>query len=155
MGAGMLSVMLMAEVRGCSASYHEPATSRVEAALVAATAVSWGPKSMPSLVHPAPCFCPPSHPNHAQSCGPLLLTSPNGSSFPLRGVDEVLRGAVLPDHLLTPPDVLGDDSARLGPAALANQVRAGAGGGDRGRPGWLLIRWYASQPGANEEGKGW
>ncbi|GIM16515.1 hypothetical protein Vretimale_19154 [Volvox reticuliferus] len=57
-----------------------------------------------------------------RSCGPLLLTSPNGSTFPLRGVDEVLRGAVLPDHLLTPPDALGDDSARLGQAALVNQV---------------------------------
>ncbi|GIL61548.1 hypothetical protein Vafri_16011, partial [Volvox africanus] len=57
-----------------------------------------------------------------RSCSPLLLTSPSGSTFPLRGVDEVLRGAVLPDHLLTPPDALGDDTARLGPAALVNQV---------------------------------
>ncbi|GLI66368.1 hypothetical protein VaNZ11_010151 [Volvox africanus] len=56
------------------------------------------------------------------SCSPLLLTSPSGSTFPLRGVDEVLRGAVLADHLLTPPDALGDDTARLGPAALVNQV---------------------------------
>ncbi|KAG2444014.1 hypothetical protein HYH02_009213 [Chlamydomonas schloesseri] len=57
-----------------------------------------------------------------RSCAPLLLTSPSGASFPLRGVDEVLRGAVLPDQLLTPPDALGDPSAAVSPAALINQV---------------------------------
>ncbi|GLC52568.1 hypothetical protein PLESTB_000644200 [Pleodorina starrii] len=57
-----------------------------------------------------------------RSCAPLLLTSPNGCVFPLRGIDEVLRGGVLPEHLLTPPDALGDETAELGPAALANQV---------------------------------
>ncbi|GFR41815.1 hypothetical protein Agub_g2585, partial [Astrephomene gubernaculifera] len=44
-----------------------------------------------------------------RSCSPLLLLSPNGSSFPLRGVAEVLRGALMPDQLLTPPDALGDE----------------------------------------------
>ncbi|EFJ41338.1 hypothetical protein VOLCADRAFT_107737 [Volvox carteri f. nagariensis] len=57
-----------------------------------------------------------------RSCSPLMLNSPNGSSFPLRGVDAVLRGEVLPDHLLTPLDALGDDTARVGLAGLVNQV---------------------------------
>ncbi len=57
-----------------------------------------------------------------QSCAPLLLTSPNGSSFPLRGVGEVLKGQVPPEQLLTPLDALGDPAAMLTPCMLANQV---------------------------------
>ncbi|PNW83953.1 hypothetical protein CHLRE_04g214350v5 [Chlamydomonas reinhardtii] len=57
-----------------------------------------------------------------RSCGPLLLTSPSGACFPLRGVDDVLKEAIMPEQLLTPPDALGDPTATVSPAALINQV---------------------------------
>ena len=34
-----------------------------------------------------------------QSCGPLLLTSPSGACFPLRGVDDVLKEAIMPEQV--------------------------------------------------------
>ncbi|KXZ45491.1 hypothetical protein GPECTOR_54g232 [Gonium pectorale] len=66
--------------------------------------------------------CLVSAPDSLQSCAPLLLTSPGGTTFPLRGVDELLRGVVVPEHLLTPPDALGVEEERVSPAALVNQL---------------------------------
>eukprot|EP00879_Flechtneria_rotunda_P017242 GHRR01018063.1.p1 GENE.GHRR01018063.1~~GHRR01018063.1.p1 ORF type:complete len:332 (+),score=158.96 GHRR01018063.1:91-996(+) len=60
--------------------------------------------------------------SHYARCDPLLLTSPNNTTWEFQGVRAAIKSASPRSVLLTPPDAVGDPAAEVKPAQLANQA---------------------------------
>lgn len=84
---------------------------------------------------------------HYKNCTPLVLKAPNGTTFELKGVREMLKEDLPESCFLTPPDAVGDPTQALTGPQLANQIML--------RSRELITQYYQGWMASDDEVNPW